>query len=88
MKLSKAKCKVLHLGQGNPKRKYRLGGEWIESNPEVDLEVLVDQKLNMTRQSALKAQKANHILGCINRSVVSRSLKVILPLCSGVTCCR
>ena len=27
MKLNKAKCKLLHMGQGNPKHKYRLGNE-------------------------------------------------------------
>lgn len=39
--LNKAKCNVLHLGQGNPIYKYRLEEEFIETRPmEEDLEVL------------------------------------------------
>ncbi|GAB0206782.1 cAMP-dependent protein kinase inhibitor alpha [Grus japonensis] len=63
MKFNKAKCKVLHMGRGNPKPSYRLGREWMMSSPvEKDLGMLGDENLNVSRQCALVARKANHVL--------------------------
>ena len=82
MRFSKAKCKVLQLGQGSPCYPYRLWDEGMKSCPtKKDLGVLMDEKLDMIHQCTLTAQKASCILGCIKRSVASRAKEGILPLC-------
>ena len=85
MMFNEAKCKVLFFSQGNPKHKYRLGGEWLESSPEEkDLEVSIVKRFNMSHQYVLAAQKANHILSCTKRTATSRLREVILPLYSAL----
>lgn len=59
---------------------YRLGEELAESSStENDLGALVDEKLNVSQQRGLAAQKANIILSYIRRVVASRVREVIVP---------
>jgi len=66
---------------------YRLRDEGIESSTaEKDFGVLVVEKLNMTWQCVLAAQKAFCVVGCIPSSR-ARRLRDILPLCSALVRC-
>jgi len=85
MMYNKGKCRVLHLGRNNSTHQYRLGADLLQSSSvERYLGVLVDDRLTMSQQCALAAKKAKGILGCIKKSVASRSRKVLLPLYSAL----
>jgi len=58
---------------------YRLGNDELgSSSAEKDLGVLVDN-LTITQQCTHLAKKATSLLGCVRKSVASRSSEVILP---------
>jgi len=79
MRLNKAKCRVLHMGQGNSQCQHRLGDGGTDSSPnEKDLGVLKDEKLDMNKPCALAAQKASRTLGCIPSSMASRARDGVL----------
>ena len=71
MKFKKIKCKVLNLSCGNHHCQYKLGDVRTDhSLSEKDLKVVMDNKLEMSQQCDLTAQKA------INRNLISRSRDV------------
>ena len=85
-RFNKSKCKVLHLGHGSLHYLHKLRDVRSECNPiEKDLGVLRDGKLDMSQHCVLTAQNANTILGCMKRSMASRSRDPAPLLCAGET---
>lgn len=69
MRLNNGKHKVVCLCGANPWYQQRLRDEGTWEQP---LGLLVDEKLDISQQRALAAQKANCIPGCIQRNMGSR----------------
>ncbi|RMC14920.1 hypothetical protein DUI87_07097 [Hirundo rustica rustica] len=88
MKFHKARCKVLHLGWGDPQYLCRVedelrGGGGLRAGPEENLGML-DGLLDMSCHCAHAAQVARRALGCIQSLMGSRAMEGILLLCSAL----
>ena len=76
-----SKCKVMHVGFNNPKLKYILNGQVLESTlSEKDLGVTVDDKLKFHVHAVAAAKKANQMLGIIKRTYITRDAETIATL--------
>ena len=76
-----SKCKVLHIGNCNPCRRYKMNGEQlIHINEEKDLGVIVDSELKFHKQTAAAVKKANRSLGLIKKSFALLNRSTLPPL--------
>ncbi|KAJ7406411.1 hypothetical protein WISP_134152 [Willisornis vidua] len=76
-KFNKVRSKVLHLCQCNPKHKYRLGGEWIETNPE-DKDQGMDVGWCDSAMCTCNPEN-QHVLSCIQSSETTGQVRRFFP---------
>ena len=66
---NESKCKILHIGSGNPFHTYTMWDRSLEvTTMEKDLGVQVDQDLKFRKQAAAATAKASKIMGVIRKS--------------------
>ncbi len=64
-----SKCKVMHKGRSNTKSDYIMDGTILDAtHSEKDLGVLIDNELKFHQHVSATAQKANQVLGIVNRT--------------------
>lgn len=81
MEFNVSKCKVLHIGKNNSNFSYTMGDKWLDaSDSERDLGVVVNNDLKVHKQCLEARNRANKMLGIINRNVSYKSKEVICKL--------
>jgi len=75
------KCKVVHFGKNNPKEVYSFGGITLKPvQYELDLGIIVQSDLKVSKQCAKVVKTANRVLGMINRTFIFKTKETILQL--------
>lgn len=81
MSFNTDKCKVLHVGYRNEKKKYSLNGSQLKSTDEEnDLGVTITSNLKPSQQCSEVVKKANMLVGFIGRSIEYKSKSTIVTL--------
>ena len=81
MEFNSKKCQVMHLGKDNTNFNYEMEGCWLEAVEEgKDLGVVIDRTMKFSKQCLEARNRANRILGFINRNVSYKSKEVVRSL--------
>ena len=75
------KCKIMHIGNKNPRNVYNMGGNELETTiAERDLGVTIDDKLDLGKHIKSIVAKANRMLGLIKISFACLDKAMFLNL--------
>ena len=81
MEFNVQKCKVMHVGHGNPRFDYTMSGQTLSKvTEEKDFGVITANTLKPSRQCAEAAKQGNRILGQISRAFHYRDRTVFRDL--------
>ena len=81
MEFNVDKCKIMHIGNKNPKHVYGMGGTELESTKaEKDLGVTIDDQLDLGKHIRNIVAKANRVLGLIKISFACLDKSMFLNL--------
>ena len=81
MEFNVEKCKILHIGNNNPKHKYNMDGkELIETEKEKDLGILIDCKLDFGSHIKEIVGRANRMVGLVRAAFACLNKKMFLNL--------
>ena len=81
MKFNVNKCGVMHIEKRSLEFQYQMNDRRVKSREEErDLGVLISKDLKCSRECLMAINKANSMLGIINRGLPYKSSEVILKL--------
>ena len=75
------KCKVMHVGQNNPRNDYFLDGKLLPKTcSEKDLGLYVNTNLDWKDHITNAINKANSVIGWVARNIITRDQKVMVNI--------
>jgi ribonucleases P/MRP protein subunit RPP40 len=81
MEFNIPKCKVMHVGRGNPRNKYNMNGvEFQAVDEETDIGIVAHRALKPAKQCEKATNRAKSVLNLIRRNVHYRDWKVFVNL--------
>ena len=85
LRFNSAKCKVLHLGENNPRYNYFIKEgntvrELLETTSEKDLGVYIDPNLTFNDHIEITVKKARSLSGLINHAITYKGGEIMIPL--------